>query len=278
MTPLRQRFTEDLQRRNYALRTISTYVSQILSFARHFRRSPDQLGAEELRQYQLHLLQRRVSWSAYNQAVCALRLLFGSTLQRPDVVVMIPYGKKPKSLPCVLSQPEVRQLFDVTTNPRNRLLLQTTYAAGLRVSEVVRLKMTDLDSQRMTLLVRCSKGHKDRLLPLSRALLHLLRSYWLQYRPKEWLFPGSTPAGHMSIGQAQRVCRQAVRAAGLTKKASLHTLRHSYATHLVEAGTDLPTVQKLLGHNHLSTTLLCTHISQTHLQRAASPLDTSRGP
>ncbi len=277
MTPLRQRFTEDLQRRNYALKTISCYVAHVARFSSHFGRSPERLGAEEIRQYQLHLLQRRVSWSAYNQAVCALRLLFGNTLQRPDVVVMIPYGKKPKSLPCVLSQPEVRQLFDATADPRNRLLLQTTYAAGLRVSEVVRLKISDFDSQRMTLLVRCSKGHKDRLVPLSPLLLQLLRAYWQEYRPKEWLFPGRTPAGHVSIGQAQRVCHLGVQAAGITKKASLHTLRHSYATHLLEAGTDLPTLQKLLGHNHLSTTLLYTHVSQPHLQRAVSPLDTLLG-
>jgi len=277
MTPLRQRFTEDLQRRNYAPRTISCYVAHVVRFSRHFRRSPDQLGAEEIRQYQLHLLQRRVSWSTYNQAVCALRFFFGITLQRPGVVVMLPYGKRPKTLPCVLSQTEVRQLFDACTDPRHRLLLQTTYAAGLRVSEVVRLKIADLDGQRMTLHVRCSKGHKDRMVPLSPLLLQLLRSYWQEYRPKEWLFPGQTPGEHLSIGRAQRVCHQAVQAAGITKKASLHTLRHSYATHLLEAGTDLPTLQKLLGHNQLSTTLLYTHVSQPHLQRALSQLDTLLG-
>ncbi len=277
MTPLRQRFTEDLQRRNYATKTVSCYVAHVAHFARHFGRSPDQLGPEEIRQYQLHLLQRRVSWSAYNQAVCALRFLYGNTLQRPGVVVMLPYGKKTKALPCVLSQHEVRSLFDAVAGPRDRLLLQVAYAAGLRVSEVVRLKLTDIDAQRMILHIHCAKGRKDRLVPLSPLLLQMLRCYWRDRRPKDWFFPGRTPAGHLSSAVAQRVCSRAVRSCGLTKKASMHTLRHSYATHLLEAGTDLPTLQKLLGHNHPSTTLLYTHISQPHLQRARSPLDTLLG-
>ena len=143
----------------------------------------------------------------------------------------------------------------------------------MRVSEVVRLKLTDIDAQRMTLHIRCAKGRKDRMVPLSPALLQILRHYWRDYRPKEWVFPGGTPAGHLSISIAQRVVHRAVLGCGFTKKASMHTLRHSYATHLLEAGTDLPTLQKLLGHNQVSTTLLYTHISQPHLQRAGSPLD-----
>lgn len=277
MTPLRQRFTEDLQRRNFSPRTIACYVAHVARFARHFGRSPERLGAEDVRHYQLHLLERRTSWCVYNQAVCALRRLYGTTLQRPDAAVMLPYGKRPRPLPCVLSQAEVRQLLDLTANPRDRLVLQTTYAAGLRVSEVVRLAVTDVDAQRMTLHVRCSKGRKDRLVPLSPLLLPLLRAYWQAVRPRAWLFPGRTPAGHLSISQVQRVFRQAVRAAGLAKKASVHTLRHSYATHLLEAGTDLVTLQKLLGHSHLSTTLRYTHVGQAHLQRAGSPLDTLPG-
>jgi len=277
MTPLRQRFTEDLQRRNYSPRTISCYVSHVARFALHFGRSPDLLGPEEVRQYQLHLLQRRASWSVYNQSVCALRFLYANTLLRPGVVVMLPYGKKPKALPCVLSHDEVRRLFDAATCPRDRLLFQVAYAAGLRVSEVVRLKLTDIDAQRMTLHIRCAKGQKDRMVPLSPSLLQLLRSYWRDFRPKEWVFPGGTPAGHLSISIAQRVVHRSVLACGITKKASMHTLRHSYATHLLEAGTDLPTLQKLLGHNQLSTTLCYTHISQPHLQRAGSPLDNLLG-
>jgi integrase/recombinase XerD len=277
MTPLRQRFTEDLQRRNYAPKTVSVYVAQVARFARHFGRSPDQLDGEHARDYQLHLLQQQVCWTTYNQSVCALRFLYTHTLQRPDLIVMLPYGKKPKPLPCVLAHDEVRRLFEALANPRHRLLLQLAYAAGLRVSEVVRLKVADIDSRRLTLHIRCAKGRKDRMVPLSTLLLRLLRVYWRDVRPKEWLFPGRTPAGHLSIGAAQRVCWQAVRAAGITKKASMHTLRHSYATHLLEAGTDLPTLQKLLGHSQLSTTMRYLHISQPHLQRAGSPLDTLLG-
>jgi integrase/recombinase XerD len=274
MTPLRQRFTQDLQLRNYAPRTIAVYVPAVARFAQHFGKSPELLDAEHIRQYQLHLLAQRASWSRFNQAVCALRFLYGITLQRPGLVQMIPYGKKPKPLPCVLSQHEVRQLFAAVANSRYRLILHTAYAAGLRVSEVVRLKVSDIDSERMVLHIRQSKGRKDRLVPLSTLLLPLLRDYWRVCRPKEWLFPGRGPAGHLSINAVQRVCHRAVLAAGLTKKASMHTLRHSYATHLLEAGTDLPTLQKLLGHSQISTTLRYTHVQQSHLQKTISPLDT----
>jgi integrase/recombinase XerD len=273
MTPLRQRFIEDLQLRNYAANTISAYVPAVVRFALHFRLSPERLGAEHIRQYQLHLLGQHVCWSTFNQTVCALRFLYGITLQRPGLVHMIPYGKKPKTLPAVLSQDEVRRLFDAVAAGHRRLLLETAYAAGLRVSEVVRLNVSDIDSQRMVLHILHSKGHKDRLVPLSRLLLERLRDYWRQHRPKHWLFPGRTPAGHISVGSVQRLCQQAVAAASITKKASMHTLRHSYATHLLEAGVDLPTLQKLLGHNNVSTTLRYTHVQQTHLCSAGSPLD-----
>jgi site-specific recombinase XerD len=274
MTPLRQRFIEDLQRRNYSPRTVETYVRHVAYFARHFGRSPEQLGVEQARRYQLHLLGRRVSWSLYNQAVCALRFLYSVTLQRPELVPMLPYGKRPKTLPAVLSPEEVRRLFDAAADPCFRLLLQTTYACGLRAGEVIRLKLADIDGQRLLLRVRCAKGQKDRLVPLSAALLELLRGYWRQYRPREWLFPGKAPAGHRSLGQVQRLTQRAVRACGIAKKASLHTLRHSYATHLLEAGVDLPTLQKLLGHKQLATTLLYTHVQQPHLHHVRSPLDT----
>jgi site-specific recombinase XerD len=274
MTPLRQRLLEDLRLRNYAPRTISCYVGWVARFASHFGRSPDRLGAEEVRQFQLHLLERRASWSRFNQAVAALRFFYSVTLGRPDAVGMLPYGKKPKPLPCVLSPDEVCRLFAAVADPRHRLILQTAYAAGLRVSEVVRLRLADVDSQRMALHVRCAKGRKDRLVPLSGLLLDCLRAYWREYRPREWLFPGHTPEGHLSVARVQRVCHQAVLACGLTKKASRHTLRHSYATHLLEHGTDLVTLQKLLGHNHLATTARYTHVGPSHLQKVRSPLDT----
>jgi integrase/recombinase XerD len=274
MTPLRQRFIDDLRLRNYSARTISCYVAAVARFAAHFRLPPDQLGPEHTRQYQLHLLQQKASWSRFNQAVCALRFFFGVTLRRPEVVVAIPYGKKPKPLPCVLSADEVARLFAAAANPRDLVLLQTAYAAGLRVSEVVRLRVGDVDGRRRVLHIRCAKGRKDRLVPLSAVLLDRLRDYWRRYRPDPWLFPGRAAGGHLSVGQAQRLCHGAVRAAGIGKKASMHTLRHSYATHLLEAGTDLATLQKLLGHNQVSTTLRYAHVAQSHLLRTASPLDT----
>jgi integrase/recombinase XerD len=273
MTPLRQRMLEDLQLRNYAPRTISIYVSVVARFAKHFNCSPDRLGHEHVRQYQLHLLALKASWSRFNQAVCALRFFYAVTLQRPGLVRMVPYGKKPRALPCVLSPQEVVRLFAAVGCPRYRLLLQTAYACGLRVGEAVRLRTADIDSSRMVLHVRQAKGRKDRFAPLSAVLLQLLRDYWREHRPKDWLFPGARPDSHISVGQVQRICHRAVLACGLTKKASMHTLRHSYATHLLEGGTDLATLQKLLGHNQMSTTLRYTHIGQLHLQRVASPLD-----
>ena len=276
MTPLRQRFSQDLRLRNYAPRTVSTYVGAVARFALHFGRSPELLGSEHVREYQLHLLAQKASWSRFNQAACALRFLYRVTLQRADVAASVPYGKKVRSLPAVLSAEEVARLFAAVSNPRDLMILRTAYAAGLRVSEVVRLQVGDVDPSRMTLHVRCAKGRKDRFVPLSAVLLGMLRHYWRQYRPKTWLFPGS-PGRHLSIGNVQRFCKRAVRAAGISKKASMHTLRHSYATHLLESGADLASLQKLLGHNQLSTTLRYTHVGQQHLQRAVSPLDTLPG-
>jgi site-specific recombinase XerD len=274
MTPLRQRFLHDLQLCNYSPRTVETYVRHVAHFARHFGQSPERLDAEHVRPYQLHLLKRQASGSACNQAVCALRFLYRVTLQRPGLVAMLPYGKKPKALPAVLSPDEVRHLCAAAGASTFRLLLETTYACGLRASEVLHLKGTDLDSQRLLVHVRHGKGGKDRLVPLSPALLERRRRSWRQHRPKGWLFPGRTKAGHWSLGQVQRLMQRAVRAAGISKQASLHTLRHSYATHLLEAGVDLPTLRQLLGHNQISTTLLYTHVQQSHLPGCGSPLDT----
>ena len=278
MTPLRQRFTQDLRLRNYAPKTVYVYTAAVARFARHFGRSPELLSTDHVRQYQLHLLSLNVSWSRFNQAVCALRFLFRVTLGRPDDIVLIPFGKKPRPLPAVLGPDEVARLFAALTNPRDLMALQTAYACGLRVSEVVRLRLADIDASRMTVHVRCAKGRKDRYVPLSAVLLDRLRDYWRECRPRDWLFPGARPGSHLSIASLQRACSRAVRACGFAKKASMHTLRHSYATHLLEAGTDLARLQKLLGHNQLSTTLIYAHVSQEHLQRAVSPLDTLPSP
>jgi site-specific recombinase XerD len=274
MTPLRQRFLQDLQVRNYSPRTQQVYLYHLVRFARHFSRSPAQLGPEEIRAYQLHLLQERhVSWSSFNQAVCALRFLYRVTLRASFPVDMIPYGKKPKTLPAVLSTQEVAQLFALVPQPVERLMLQTAYACGLRASELLGLRVTDIDSSRMLLWVRHGKGAKDRRVPLSPALLAALRTHGQQRRPTTWLFPGQTPTGQRSLGALQRVCRRAVRAAGFTKKVSLHTLRHSYATHLLEAGVDLLTIQRLLGHRDLQTTARYVHLTVPQLARTPGLLE-----
>jgi integrase/recombinase XerD len=277
MTPLRQRYIHDMQLRNYAEKTIQSYQGAVARFALHFGKPPDSLGAEEIRSYQLHLLQQHVSWSTFNIAVSALRLFYAITLQQPGLVSYIPYGKKPRTLPTVLSQEEVRRLFLALSNDRDRLFLETAYAAGLRVSEVVRLKVADIDSQRMVLHIRQAKGHKDRQVPLSPVLLDKLRTYWRAYRPADWLFPGRNSQHHRSIASVQRICYRAARSAALTKPVSMHTLRHSYATHLLEAGTDLLTIQKLLGHKNIQTTIRYTHVQQLHLQNTPSPLDALLG-
>jgi integrase/recombinase XerD len=275
MTPLRQRLLEDLQRRNYSPKTISCYVAHVAQFARHFGRSPDQLGAEDIRAWQLHLLQvKHASWSAYNQSVCALRFFYGICLQQPQLVTALPYGKRPKTLPTVLSRDEVLQFFAAFATDPDRSIVRTTYACGLRIGEVVRLRVADIDSRRGVLCVRQGKGRKDRQVPLSPQLLTELRDYWRRYRPRDWLFPSSSPRGHCSISALGRRVTRAVRALGWSKRASLHTLRHSYATHLLEAGVDVVTLQHLLGHNDLETTARYLHVSTLHLQRLPNPLDT----
>ena len=273
MTPLRQRFIDDLRLRNYARRTIDTYVSRIACFAKHFGRSPELLGPDEVREFQLHLLQRRVSWSSFNQAVCALRFLYGTTLGRPEQLPLIPYGKRPKTLPSVLSPDEVLRLLNAAPPGRDRVLLQVAYGCGLRLNELLHLRVTDIDSARMVIHVRQGKGAKDRLVPLSLRLLQELRAYWLACRPRTWLFPGQTADGTMTSSNVQRRFGRLVRRVGLTKRCSMHTLRHSYATHLLEAGVDVLTLKALLGHSSLQTTARYLHVSTRRLQQTPSLLD-----
>jgi site-specific recombinase XerD len=274
MTPLRQRFLDDLRLRNYSPRTLEAYVAGVAGFARHFGQSPEHLGTEDLRAYQLHLIHtKHASWSQFNQIVCALRFLYGVTLGRPDIVPFIPYGKRPQTLPSVLSRAEVLRLFAILPEDRYRTLIRTTYACGLRAGEVVRLRVGDVDSQRQVVQVRQGKGAKDRLVPLSAVLLEELRSYWRRYRPADWLFPAKGPRGHLHLGALQRTFQKLVQPLGLGKHVSLHTLRHSYATHLLEAGVDVVTLQRLLGHRDLSTTARYLHVSTQHMQRLVSPLD-----
>jgi integrase/recombinase XerD len=273
MTPLRQRFIDDLRLRNYAQRTIETYVSRIACFAKHFGRSPDLLGPNEVRDFQLHLLKQHVSWSSFNQAVCALRFLYGTTLGRPEQLPLIPYGKKPKTLPSVLSSAEVLRLLNAAAPGRDRMLLQVAYGCGLRLSELRHLQVRDIDSSRMVIHVRQGKGAKDRLVPMSLRLLEELRSYWRMCRPGTWLFPGQKTNSALSAGNIQRRFSRLVKQISLTKHCSMHTLRHSYATHLLEAGVDLLTLKALMGHTTLQTTARYLHVSTQRLQQTPSLLD-----
>ena len=273
MTPLRQRFIEDMRVRNYSPRTIERYTALVAQFAAHFGRSPEILGAEEIRIYQVHLAGRGISWSYFNQAVCALRFLYGTTLGRPERVAMIPFAKRPRRLPCVLSPEEVAVLIEAAKAGRERTMIETAYACGLRLEELLRLHVTDIDSSRMVVIVRQGKGRKDRLVPLSPRLLENLRSYWRAQRPRTWLFPNRTQTGPLHAGTIQRGFRHLVTRAGLTKPATMHTLRHSFATHLLEAGVDVLTLQKLLGHTQLSTTALYLHLRSDHMRQLPSLLD-----
>jgi site-specific recombinase XerD len=273
MTPLRQRFIDDLRLRNYARRTIDTYVSRIVAFAKYFGRSLDLLGPDEVRAFQLHLLERRVSWSSFNQAVCALRFLYGITLGRPEQLPLIPYGKRPKTLPSVLSPDEVLRLLNAAPPGRDRVLLQVAYGCGLRLSELLHLQVGDIDSARMVIHVRQGKGAKDRLVPLSLRLLEELRAYWRLCRPLTWLFPGHKPDRPITSSNVQRRLGRLVKKVGLGKPCSMHTLRHSYATHLLEAGVDLLTLKALLGHRSLQTTAHYLHCSTHRLRQTPSLLD-----
>jgi site-specific recombinase XerD len=265
---------DDMRLRNFAPRTIDVYVGRVASFARHFGRSPEALGRDEVRAYLLHLVHdQHVCWSTFNQTVAGLRFLYEVTLGREEVLVHVACPKQPKKLPVVLSPEEVARFFAAIVGIKRRAILMTAYAAGLRISEVVALRVDDIDSQRMVLRVRQAKGRRDRYVMLSPRLLALLREYWKAARPTEWLFPGEIPGRPLTVGTVHRVCVQAARDAGLGKHVTVHTLRHSFATHLLEAGTDIRTIQVLLGHRNLKTTAVYTHVSPLAMETTRSPLD-----
>ena len=273
MTQLRQRMLEELQRRNYSTGTIRLYLQHVAAFAQHFHRSPDQLGAEEIRRYQLFLIQeKKLAWSSYKQIVCALRFFYAKTLKRPFLLEDIPFPHHEQRLPLILSKGEVERILSAPRRPKTRAILMTLYATGLRRSEVAHLRVSDIDSARMTIFVQ-GKGKKDRVVMLSPILLDTLRQYWRLAKPKYWLFPGRTPDQPISENDVFAVFHNAVRRAGISKHVSPHSLRHSFATHLLEAGVDLRTIQLLLGHRSLKTTARYLHVSQYHVRATASPLD-----
>jgi integrase/recombinase XerD len=272
VTPLRQRFIEDLQLRNRSPKTIEAYVFHVKELARYFGRAPDLLGAEEVHRYLLYLLQqKKASWAQYNQAVSALRFFYQVTCQRDTIVSRLPYGKRPKRLMPVRAREEVARFLAGARSPVVAMLLRTIYASGLRLSEALALTAEHIDSRRMLLQV-LGKGQKERLIPLSPQLLAELRAYWLKVRPGRWLFPGKSKERRLCASSVQRACQKICREQGLAR-ISPHTLRHCYATHLLEAGTDLRTIQALLGHFRVGTTALYTHVTLTGLRRVQSPLD-----
>jgi len=274
MTPLRKRMIDALRVRNYAKATIRSYVAAVASFARHHGRSPEDLGVDDIVAWQLHLRdEAKLSWSTLNVNVCALRFLYSQVLPRDWDVKDIPYARRPRRLPTVLSQDEVVALFDGCGRAVHRVFIQTMYACGLRVSEAATLRVDDIDSRRMLVHVREGKGRKDRLVPLSPRLLLILRRYWRTFKPKPWLFSGASRDGHISVRTGQRAVSRAARAAGIDRNVTAHTLRHSFATHLLEAGVDISTVQSLLGHHRLSTTQIYNHVTRKVITATKSPFE-----
>ena len=281
MTQLRQIMLEELERRNYAQSTIRTYIRTVEHYSQHFHRPPDQLGLEHIREYQAAMFRTwKLAPNTVAQRLAALRFLYIQVLKRGWSAAETPYPKKVLHLPEILTQAEVARLIDATETPFQRILVMTLYATGARRAEVARLKVTDIDSRRMVVHIRGGKGRKDRDVMLSPALLEALRTYWrgLRHKPSEWLFPGNrwhTSSRPVTTKVLWTACREAAVRGGLEhKNIHPHTLRHCFATHLLEAGADLRTIQVLLGHRDLEETTIYLHLSSKHLSATSSPLDT----
>ena len=278
MTQLRKKMLEEIQRRNYSHRTAKSYVRVVRDFAEYFHRSPDKLGPEHIRQYQAYLFHtKKLTPATVSQCVSALRFLFVKTLHRHFLEEYIPFPKCHKRLPTVLSPEEVSRLIDSASNLYHRTLLMTLYSTGMRRAELCRLRVSDIDSQRMMIRIQQGKGKRDREVPLSPSLLQTLRAYWRWMKPTTFLFPGTVKGWRADVPITSNIvwlaCREAATAAGITQHLSPHTLRHSYASHLLEAGADLRTIQVLLGHSKLEHTLVYLHLSPKHLQATPNPLD-----
>jgi integrase/recombinase XerD len=275
MTPLRQRMSEDMQVRNLAPHTQRSYLQQVSQFARYFGKSPDLLGPDDIRGYQLHLTQeKQLSASSVLVAVAALRFLYKVTLRRDwNLDDTIPSCRKPQKLPVVMSPEEVSRFLNAVDSLKHRVILTVCYAAGLRVSEAVHLTPGAIDSQRMVIRVEAGKGRKDRYVMLSPKLLDILRAYWRKARPRQWLFPGDLPGQPISTAAVENVCRQVRDRAAIPKPVTPHSLRHAFAVHLLEAGTDLRTIQLLLGHRSLSTTTRYLRLATSKVCATTSPLE-----
>jgi len=278
VTQLRKMMLEELQRRNYSQTTVNTYLKVVADFARYFRRPPDELGKEQIRAYQVYLLkERKLGVRTVGLHTAALRFFFCRTLKRAYPVEEVPYPRAPRRLPIILTREEAIRLIDCASNLFHRAMLITMYSTGMRRAELCRLKVEDIDSTRMLIHIRQGKGGKDRDVPLSPKVLETLREYWRWMKPKTYLFPGTINGSRADKPITPKVlweaCREAAERAGITKAVRPHLLRHSFATHLVEGGADLPTVQALLGHTDLKPTSIYLHLSERHIKAAGTPLD-----
>jgi integrase/recombinase XerD len=280
MGALRQQMDDDMALRGMAERTRATYLSAVAAMAKFYQRSPEQVSQVEVQRYLLHLIQeRKLAWSSCNIAANALKFCYHVTLKHPRAQFDIPSPRQPQKLPQILAREEVARLIELTTHPKHRVMLMTAYAAGLRVSELCHLKIGDIDSKRMTIRVEQGKGAKDRYTLLSRRLLRELRRYWAAHRPKEWLFSATRDVERpIGTATAQKIFYAAKRRAGITKQCGIHGLRHAFATHLLEAGVDIHTIQCLMGHAHISSTLRYFHLARKHLAATASPLELLERP
>ena len=274
MTPLRQRMVEDMRLRNLSANTQRAYLQQVSAFAKHFGRSPATLGPEEIRTWQLHLVEvRQLGRSSLVTATAALRFLYTVTLKRNVAVDDIVMSTKPRILPVILSREEVTAFLESIRSLKHRAILMTAYAAGLRVSEVVHLKATDIDSQRMVIRVNQGKNRKDRYVMLSPLLLEILRLYWHDAHPRDWLFPGDIPGHPITRSAVALACRIARQRSGIQKPITPHSLRHAFATHLLETGTDVRRIQLLMGHRSLSTTAKYLKVATSTICATSSPFD-----
>jgi site-specific recombinase XerD len=269
-----RRLAEDMKIRNLAPATIDAYTFHARRFGDFIQKPLDRATVEDVRNFQLHLIEiRKLAYSSFNQAVCALRFLYTHTIRVPWPVTMVPFGKRPKHLPTVLSRQEVDELLRCTANLKHKTFLSTLYACGMRLSEAAHLQIPDIDSARMQIRIAHGKGAKERLVPLSPRLLQELRTYWKQYRPSQFLFPGKRPDKPYADTSIQKAIKQSAQRAGIKKSVHPHVLRHSYATGLLEAGVDLLTISRLLGHASFTTTMIYLHCRREHLGSIPSPLD-----
>ena len=273
MSPLRQRMIDDMTARRFKEKVQKDYVRHVKTFAVFLGRSPETATSEDLRRFQLHMAKQQIGAATINSAIAALRFFFIVTLERPDLVRPLRIVNEPRKAPVVLSQEEVARLLEAAPGLKYKAALSVAYGAGLRVSEVANLKVSDIDSQRMTLRVEQGKGQRDRYVMLSPRLLELLRDWWHAARPQVWLFPGQNPINPVTARQLNRAVHAAAEAAGIKKRVSPHTLRHSFATHLLEQDTDIRVIQVLLGHAKLDTTARYTRVANTTIRSVTSPLD-----